>query len=244
MSLLPPSSSHAGRARRRMCAARAYALWAESYEREPNPLLALEQRVMSPMLPPLDDLVVLDAACGAGRWLEYTLARGARAGFGIDLSSEMLVRAESKFFLRSRLIQADCTAMPLTNEAMDLVICSFAAGYMPDLDGLAAEAARVAKPGGRAFVSDFHPHGYRRGWKRAFRHRGEVIEIASLEYSVDGLCEAFEAHGLRLSARVEPGFGPAERWIFEQCGKGKAFEDSCGAPAIFVCEFRKRAVDH
>src|SRR5690606_22097258 len=54
---------------RRLSSLAAHALWAETYDRSPNPLLALEERLLPPLLPDLRGLTALDAACGAGRWL-------------------------------------------------------------------------------------------------------------------------------------------------------------------------------
>ncbi len=51
--------------------AEAFDTWADVYDSQPNPLLALEQRLLGPMLPDVRGLDVLDAGCGTGRWLHH-----------------------------------------------------------------------------------------------------------------------------------------------------------------------------
>ena len=81
---------------RRVSAAEGYKLWAPAYDRDPNPLLALEERQLTPLLPDLKQKAVIDVACGTGRWLEKLMDRGARSGFGVDLSRAMLAVARTK----------------------------------------------------------------------------------------------------------------------------------------------------
>jgi SAM-dependent methyltransferase len=217
----------------------AYALWAQTYDSDPNPLLALEERELFPLLPRLEGAFVLDLACGTGRWLNLLLARGARRGVGVDLSLEMLAQAQRKHALRQGLVRADCTAIPIATGVADLAVCSFAASYVADLNLLASELSRVLPRGGCLILSDFHPSGLERGWRRTFRHDGEVIEIANFKFSVDHLCGTFQEYGFRLERMVSPCFGEAERPIFKRCGKEQLFERSQPGPAIFISSFRR-----
>jgi malonyl-CoA O-methyltransferase len=69
---------------------KGYELWAPTYDQDLNPLLALEERVLTPLLPSLQGKVVLDLGCGTGRWLKRLLESGASEGAGLDASSAML----------------------------------------------------------------------------------------------------------------------------------------------------------
>jgi hypothetical protein len=44
-----------------------YRVWASSYDREANPMLSLEQRILATLLPPVAGLDVVDLGCGTGR---------------------------------------------------------------------------------------------------------------------------------------------------------------------------------
>lgn len=216
----------------------AYALWAQTYDRDPNPLLALEEREMLPLLPNLQGAFVLDVACGTGRWLNLLLARGARQGIGFDLSLEMLGQARRKRALQNGIVRAGCTAIPIASGVADLAVCSFAASYVADLRLLGSELSRVLRKGGRVILSDLHPAGLEKGWRRTFRHGAEVVEISNFRFSLDHLFNTFREHGLKLERLISPCFGEAERPIFRSCGKEHLFERSQPEPAIFIGSFR------
>lgn len=216
-----------------------YGLWARSYDQEPNPLLALEERLLAPALPNLKDARVLDAACGTGRWLTTLLSRGASSGIGIDFSPAMLAAARSKPLLRERLVRADCVAMPLPNESVDLVVCSFVVGHIRNVEALAAELARVARPRATIYVSDVHPDAYQRGWRTGFRSHGRPVEIAAFHHSLTDVHDVFAAQGLELAECIEGRLGEPERSVFERAGRLDRFQQVVHLPAIFVSQFRQ-----
>jgi malonyl-CoA O-methyltransferase len=203
----------------------AFRLLADSYDQSPNPMVALEQRLVEALLPPLQGLLVADVAAGTGRWAEYCRWAGAQT-VALDFSPEMLARAPGHRVL------ADMRRLPLRAACADLTICAFGFGYAPNcLD----ELARVTRPGGTVLLSDVHPEGLRRGWKRLFQVSGETIEIASEVYVIGDL----EIAGLKLVALWEAAFGEPERHIFAGAGKLDAFEEASRHAAIFVAQWIK-----
>jgi malonyl-CoA O-methyltransferase len=221
--------------------AEAYELWAPSYDRDPNPLLALEERQLESLLPELGGKAVLDVACGTGRWLERLLSGGARRGFGVDLSSAMLDSARGKRALRGRLVRADGVQLPFASGITDLAICSFALAHLVAVDPLARELARVAKPHADVFVTDVHPAGYVRGWQTAFRADTGTIRITTFLHVVDEVRAAFEKAGFELRHLLEAHLGEPERPIFVRAGKAHRFEEASEIPAVLLCRFRRRA---
>lgn len=234
-----PSTVEESPAPKRVSVQEGHALWAETYDTGLNPLLAVEEREMTALLPALEEKYVLDVACGTGRWLGKLLARGARGGAGVDLSPEMLAQAAAHARLQGRLVRGDCLALPILGEVADLVICSFALGYIQDLSALAIELARVATARASVLISDFHPAGYGRRWRRSFRHGSRVIEIASYQHSGVEIRAAFERAGLRHCRSVECRLGEPEREIFDLAGKTHHFQAACESPAVLMMEFRK-----
>jgi malonyl-CoA O-methyltransferase len=200
----------------------AYRKLAGNYDASPNALIALEERVMTPLVPErLDGHTVIDVASGTGRWARHCRARGARA-LSVDLCFEMRPS-----------VQADGTGLPFSDASADLTICAFALGYAPECF---AELVRITRPGGAILVSDVHPDALKRGWTRSFRHGNEVIRVLDQPYELTDLSSA----GLKMSCLLEPCLGPAERPIFEQAGRLKLFEEACRAPAIFVGRWFRR----
>jgi len=224
---------------RRVSALEGHALWAATYDNDPNPLLALEEREIESLLPDLRETFVLDVACGTGRWLARLVRRGARRGAGLDLSAEMLRRAKEKPAIRRLILQADCLSLPIRERVADLIVFSFAVGYVSELPGLASELARVSCPGAEIFLTDFHPTGHLRGWKRAFRYEGETIEISSVAHSIEQIVDAFKAGGFRLLNVHSPCLSESEKWIFEGRRKSHLYEAARKTPAIFICHFQK-----
>jgi SAM-dependent methyltransferase len=211
-------------------AAAAYRLWAGTYDRDPNPLVALEHRVLSERLDLIPGDRMLDLATGTGRWLEYALAHGAQAT-GVDLCSEMLAVASTKRGVRGRLTQADVCALPFASHSVDLAVCSFALGYVDRLELAFREMARVAR---RIITSDLHPDAVRAGWTRSFRNNSGNYEIEHHDHLWDRIETSAREAGLRPSWKRDASFGEPERALFERAGKADAFLAARRVPAIFI----------
>jgi len=203
----------------------AYRLLARDYDTALNPMLALEQRTMTPLVPSLRGAKVIDAAAGTGRWASHCQSRGART-IAADFCLEMLASSPRP------AVFADANRLPLPDGFADVTICAFALGYAPDC---LPELARVTRTGGVVLVSDVHPEALRGGWTRTFRHGSDQINVAHHQYNLDDLRGA----GLRLDVLVEPRFGEPERAVFAQAGKQAAFEEASRQPAIFVARWIK-----
>jgi SAM-dependent methyltransferase len=203
----------------------AYRLLAPGYDSSPNPLLALEHRMMTPLLPALRGATVVDVAAGTGRWSNYCRAQGART-VAVDFCSEMLLSAPRPAVL------ADANQLPLTNGCADVVICAFGLGYA---SGCLPELARITRARGVVLVSDIHPEAIERGWTRTFRSGDSVIGVEHERYALEDL----SASRLRLDCLVEPRLGEQERGVFAQAGKLAAFEEATRHPAIFIARWIK-----
>jgi malonyl-CoA O-methyltransferase len=224
---------------RRVPPAEGHRIWSESYDSWPNPLLALEFRYLSRMMPDTEGRLVLDVACGTGRWLAHLVALGARA-FGIDGSREMLLIASEKPALRGRLMRGDLCHLPFHDACTDLVICAFSLAYIKMLEQGVSELSRLVKEGGTVIVSDFHPEGHARGWKRAFRIGSETYEIEDYPYTIEGLLEAARNAGLELEELQQPGLEEPERRSFQEAGKEALFEEARGVPAVLIARWKRR----
>ena len=211
-------------------AAAAYRLWAGTYDQDPNPLVALEHRVLSERLDLVPGERMIDLATGTGRWLEYALGHGVRAT-GVDFCAEMLAVASAKREVRGRLTRADVCALPFASHSVDVAVCSFALGYINRLDLAFREMARVAR---RIITSDLHPDAGRAGWVRSFRDTSGTYEIGHHDHAWDQIETCARAAGLRLSWRLEASFGEPERALFERAGKADGFFAARRVPAILI----------
>jgi cytosine/adenosine deaminase-related metal-dependent hydrolase/ubiquinone/menaquinone biosynthesis C-methylase UbiE len=217
-------------------------IWAQVYDEQPNPLLALEQRFLSRMLPDVGGLDVLDAGCGTGRWLQLLALHRPASLVGVDTSPEMLQRASTKLGAKSTLRLGSCTALPVENATADLIMASFVLSYLESLDTFARELHRVARPGANIFLTDMHPDTAAScNWKRSFQANDIEENIQVRTYSLPQITTAFQARGFELLTRIEPSFDSPEKPIFEQNGKLESYESSANLPAIYILQLRKQS---
>ena len=207
--------------------------WAPVYDAGPNPLLALETRLLLERLSPLPPSRFVDVACGTGRWMVWAQDLGSRV-FGVDFCPEMLLQASRKRSLSGSLAIADACSIPLADGSADLALCSFALGYLPVPQQAIAEMARVSCAGGRVVVADLHPSALNAGWTRSFRSNGHSYEIDHYHHPNATWEAAAEAAGLALEWRIDACFGEPERKIFREAGKDSSFQELSRIPALLA----------
>jgi ubiquinone/menaquinone biosynthesis C-methylase UbiE len=212
----------------------AYARWAATFDCEDSAIVALETRSLIPRMPQIAGKRFIDIGCGTGRWLRWSVERGARAA-GVDLSLPMLREAERKSQVAGRVAHGDALRAPFPDGCADIVLSTLALGHIRPIEAAMEELARIAAPGATVLITDFHPDALRRGWKRTFQNRGETIEMESEPYSIA------ELHHRRLEMLEfhEAGFEEPERPIFEAADKSAMFEQVRGQTAIFLARFRR-----
>lgn len=220
-------------------AVEGYERWASTYDFVPNPLLAREERYLSPLLTGLSSKSVLDMACGTGRWLERLMSQGSKSGVGVDRSIAMLRVARRKSAIRKRLVEAQCENLPFASAAFDLAIWSFAVGHIGDLGATARELARVTKPTADVFVSDLHPEAYAQGWRVGFRDGPTAVQIEMRSRSIEEIVQAFCSNSFECRTHVPLWLGEPEEFLFARAGRSHSFAESCRLPAVLVCHFRR-----
>lgn len=218
-----------------------YRRWAPSYDSTPNPMLALEERYLMPLLPSVRGKSILDLGCGTGRWLQILVNMEPSLGVGIDLSTAMLAVAQRKASLQGILVKADCTQLPFCAQCFDLVVFSFALGHIAGIGRVIKELARVMKPDADLYVSDIHPEAYDKGWRTGFRDETSAAEIEQSPRSLTSIRERFLSAGFSSVQTLPCEFGQPERPIFDRAGKGERFDSLRQVPAIYVCHFKLHA---
>jgi SAM-dependent methyltransferase len=134
------------RATRGLSARQAYSLWAPTYGSE-TATSFLDEELAQEMLCGLPQTRLLDAGCGIGRRIADLAGT-----VGIDASPEMLVAGGA-----CNVVKGDVRAMPFASDRFDMVWCRLVLGHLPDPSRAYQEFARVCRPGGYVFVTDFHP---------------------------------------------------------------------------------------
>ena len=115
---------------------------------------------------------VLDIATGRGAVLFPAAEAVGEQGHvtGIDLSKDMVKetgREVERQALKNAKVQVmDAEHLEFPNESFDVVFCSFAIFFFPQLERALSEIIRVLKPGGRVAVSTWGPLDERVKWYR------------------------------------------------------------------------------
>lgn len=232
-SATPPKLSQSATARE------AFAMWSQVYDHQANPLLSLEERFLSELLPQVRGLDVLDVGCGTGRWLANFVPRFPGSLTGVDSSPEMVARAKKKLGPYATVLVGEVESLPFESCSADLLLASFVASYVPELYRLVAEVRRVVRPGAQIYLSDLHPatsHACK--WRRSFKVGGREVELATHARSVNEVITCFEAFGFEAVSLLEPPFGAPEQAILRSAGKLAAFHAAEGHPAIYILQLR------
>ncbi len=181
-----------------------YSEWAATYENAVPDLMDLD--LLERLKVPRWNGVALaaDLGCGSGRTGAWLRAKGVGAIDGVDLTPEMLAIAEKRALYRS-LCQADAAATGLANASYELVTVSLVDEHLAALEGLYAEAARIAAPAGLLVLVGYHPQFIMAsGMPTHFNSaRGEPIAIETHVHLLSDHVQAALAAGWQLAEMKE-----------------------------------------
>jgi SAM-dependent methyltransferase len=216
----------------------AYRLWSDTYDEE-NPLTVLDEAAVRILSPELEDLDLLDAACGTGRRLVFG-ENAPRSAAGIDLVFEMLARGRRVPGRPAATGAADLRALPFSAARFDVAWCRLAAGHLPALAPLYEELARVLRPGGCAIVTDFHPEAIRRGHARIFRDAaGDSHAVEHNVHEPGDHERAAREAGLSFDSGGWLGVGCEVRPFYERAGKLDRYARDAGMPLLLALRFSR-----
>jgi malonyl-CoA O-methyltransferase len=153
----------------RVSAREGYDRWAEVYDGEGNPLIALEEPRCAELLGDVAGLDVIDIGCGTGRHAVRLARAGARVT-AVDFASGMVDQARHKpGWDAVRFVHHDLARpLPLPDSSFDRVLCALVLDHIQDLDGLFREFARLCRSGGAVVISSMHPAMMLRGLQAHF----------------------------------------------------------------------------
>ncbi len=99
--------------------------------------------------------MLLDCGCGTGAMLEIIHDHYPEgAYYGIDLTPEMIDKAEERKLPQTVFQVGDCEDLPYDSEMFDEVICSHSFHHYPQPEKFFASVYRVLKPDGRLIIRD------------------------------------------------------------------------------------------
>ncbi|HSR57186.1 MAG TPA: class I SAM-dependent methyltransferase [Candidatus Binataceae bacterium] len=180
-----------------------YALWADTYDNFPNPLINVEEPIIRALLERMPAGRALDAACGTGRYTRYMRARGHEVE-AVDVSRAMIAQARVSS-PEVRFSVGSLEALPFTDGSFDLVMCGLALTHLPQISPAIVELARVLKPGGWAILADHHPVAGLLGGSAIFQDKDRFFRnVTSFRHGHAEYISAFVAAGLEIQECFEP----------------------------------------
>jgi 2-polyprenyl-3-methyl-5-hydroxy-6-metoxy-1,4-benzoquinol methylase len=105
---------------------------------------------------------VLDVATGTGN-LAIPAARAGAIVTGLDIAPNLLVQAHERAAAEGLTIafdEGDAEQLPYADASFDIVVTMFGAMFAPRPEIVAAELARVLKPGGRLAMANWNPASF------------------------------------------------------------------------------------
>ena len=105
---------------------------------------------------------VLDVATGTGN-LAIPLAQSGAVVTGVDIAPNLLAQARERAGAEGLTVQfdeGDAEQMPYEDGAFDAVVTMFGAMFAPQPEMVAAELARVLKPGGMLAMANWNPESF------------------------------------------------------------------------------------
>jgi SAM-dependent methyltransferase len=105
---------------------------------------------------------ILDVACGAGQ-TALPLARRGNTVTGIDIASNLIAEASRRAQVEGlpvRFDEGDAEDLPYADGSFDVVFSLIGAMFAPQPQKVAAEMARVCRPGGRIIMGNWTPNGF------------------------------------------------------------------------------------
>ncbi|OGR57270.1 MAG: hypothetical protein A2X36_14385 [Elusimicrobia bacterium GWA2_69_24] len=183
-----------------------YDRWAEVYDSDGNPLIAMEEPVVDELLGPVKGLAVADIGCGTGRHALRLAAKGA-AVTGVDFSEGMLAKARAKPGAEAvRFIRHDLARpLPLRAGSCDRVVCALVLEHIADLEKFFRDLKRICRRDGRIVLTAMHPALWLKGQSARFYdpQTGREVRPHSHRQSLSDYVMAAAAAGLRIERMSE-----------------------------------------
>jgi demethylmenaquinone methyltransferase/2-methoxy-6-polyprenyl-1,4-benzoquinol methylase len=102
--------------------------------------------------------IVLDVACGTGDMIRVFAATQPPPAMiiGVDFAANMLAHGRyAGLAVPVHLLRADALRLPLADETVDVISCTFGVRNFQDLSAGLREMFRVLRPGGRVVILEF-----------------------------------------------------------------------------------------
>lgn len=135
---------------------KAYRKWANTYDKEINPSIDLEENQVINLIHVKKGDYILDVGCGTGRYSKIFTQKAAKV-VGIDFSRNMLKIAKQRV-KKAEFKQTDITKkFPFPDKTFDKIVCSLVISHIQNISPVLKEMKRVLKDNGFIVLTTLHP---------------------------------------------------------------------------------------
>ena len=178
-----------------------YDIWADSYDSGVNPQTHMEHEDVLSLVDARQGEVILDLACGTGKYTAEFDKVGATV-IGADISSEMLNQARSKSpqidFRRLDIRKV----LPFEESFFYKVNCAQCLAHIADLNFTLTEVNRILKKNAYFIFSVTHPEMYWDDYEIKGKIPVDVREVDQ-QHKFSDYLSAIEASNLKLDRIVQ-----------------------------------------
>jgi malonyl-CoA O-methyltransferase len=141
-----------------------------------------------------------------------------------------------------RVAAADVRALPFFADCFDVIWCRLVLGHISDPLSTYRELARVCRPGGCLFVSDFHADAVAAGHSRSFRDgSGQVYAVEHHVHEANSHLKAAQEAGFAARDYREGKIGSRVRHLYVRAGRSTQYERDLGLPVVAAFLFERTA---
>jgi Methylase involved in ubiquinone/menaquinone biosynthesis len=223
--------------------AKAYNLWSERYDQQPdNLMLYLDGLIINELLKPtsIRNKNVLDFGCGTGRHWNNLYKNEPQKLIGVDISEGMLDVLKQKF-PDAFVYQIKQNTLPeIADHSIDTIISTLTIAHIHDLQGIFATWDRILKPGGNLIITDFHPDLLKNGGKRVFTISGKTIRIRNYVHSIQSIENLARSYQLTIERKIEKYIDKTVKSFYEKQNALHVYEKYVGYPVIYGIHFKKK----
>lgn len=212
-----------------------YDRWSSVYDRDSNPLTALEEPVVRKRLGLVQGLSVLDLGCGTGRHALWLADAGAKVT-AIDFSEGMLALARKKSGANAiEFVTHDIQkSLPFDDSCFDLVLSSLVLEHIEIVQDFFVGVRRVLRKGGRVLITAMHPAMFLKGSQARFTDpfSGEKVQPGSYPHQISDFVMAGLESNLNL---LHIGEHSPDETLASRCPRCEKY---IGWPMLLVLEFQ------
>jgi ubiquinone/menaquinone biosynthesis C-methylase UbiE len=222
--------------------AKAYDLWANNYDSQPdNLILVLDEKLFSSMLNKvnINGKVVADIGCGTGRHWEKILDKHPLNLYGFDVSAGMLERLQKKYPLAD-VRQLTTNILPdIECESCDVIVSTLAVAHIENIEDALNEWNRVLKNDGDLIITDYHPKNLTMGGQRTFAYEGKIIAVKNHIHPIEELKSVFNKLQLTILHFEEMVIDESMKHFYKKQNALHVYEKYKGCPIIYGMHLRK-----